>query len=94
MMFSSIEEAWNQPKYTKPIIESFNSASECDCDKIIEQLKSCPGCLSAVQKLLGREHNFFEKAILEFKKKSSKDKVVLFLLSLAFLIIVKLLISI
>jgi len=72
MLFSSIEEAWVTPNYTK--VEQFTSQlqsplhtqlqSQCsyNCDELIKKILSCPSCYDALLKKLppiySRENQF------------------------------------
>lgn len=46
MLYSTIEEAWNRPRF---VVEGFD-VQGCECDDIIARLLKCPDCLDRVIK--------------------------------------------
>lgn len=55
MMFSSLDEAWNQPNFPtiiknkRPIIESFDESSKSTCDELIKKIMDCPSCIDQLK---------------------------------------------
>ena len=59
MLYSTIEEAWRPPMVVR---EGFTSDDKCECEKLIQQIMQCPGCL---EKVLAKTSNDTVKSLMD-----------------------------
>lgn len=96
MMYSSLDEAWSSPRFNtnKQIIESFDT-TDCNCDELIKKILSCPGCVEQFKNMINSNNNSNFSTIQKIYRKylgqmtpEIKEKLITFLLALAFVILI------
>jgi len=98
-MFSSLDEAWSQPKFksnissSRAIIEPFESNNNCDCEELIKKITNCPSCMDQLKLTIVQNSHFstvqkIYRKYLMYLTPQMKENIITILLILASLILI------